>query len=405
MQIYLVGGAVRDKLLNRPVTERDWVVVGATVEEMLAQHFKPVGKDFPVFLHPETHEEYALARTERKVSKGYTGFTFYASPEVTLEQDLQRRDLTINAMAQTVDGKIIDPFNGQQDLQDRLLRHVSPAFVEDPVRILRIARFAARFGEFRIAPETMQLMKEMVQNGEVDALVAERIWQELQRALSEPQSRRFFIVLQECGALRVIFPEIDALFGVPNPAEHHPEVDSGIHTMLALQAAARLTPDAKVRFAVLLHDIGKIKTPVGLLPKHYGHGEVGVPIVKHLCKRLNAPNEYRDLAVLVCRYHAICHRALELRADTILGLLKTLDPFRRPQRFEEFLLACQADALSRGKCNQTNYPPAAFLKKIYQCCAGIKLTDAEKKCVGADIAEILYKKRLAAVKRIMNYKL
>ncbi len=306
MQIYLVGGAVRDTLLNLPVTDRDWVVVGADAETMTKRGFQPVGKDFPVFLHPETHEEYALARTERKTAKGYAGFAFYADKNVTLEQDLQRRDLTINAMAQDSDGLIIDPFGGRQDLRDKVLRHVSPAFAEDPVRILRTARFAARYG-FEVAPETMTLMKQMVENGEADALVAERVWQELAKGLMEPQPRRMMEILRECGALKVLLPEVDALFGVPQRADYHPEIDSGIHTLMVLQRAADMGLTLPERYAALLHDLGKALTPADILPKHHGHDIAGVVPVRTVNARWKVPKACAELAELVCRWHIMFH--------------------------------------------------------------------------------------------------
>lgn len=349
MKTYRVGGCVRDALLGLPVKDRDWVVVGATPQDMQSLGYKPVGKDFPVFLHPDTKEEYALARTERKTAPGYTGFTFHADTNVTLEQDLQRRDLTINAMAESEDGQLVDPYNGKADLEARLLRHVSDAFIEDPVRILRVARFSARLAEldFTVADETMQLMREMVNTGEVDALVPERVWQETERALGEQTPERFFEILRECGALARLFPEIERLFGVPQPVEYHPEVDTGVHTMMVLHQAVRLSNDTRVRFAALVHDLGKGLTPKDKLPQHIDHEEKGVAPVEALCKRLKVPNEFRDLAVLVTRYHLHFHRITEMQPKTILKTLAALDAFRRPERFELFLLACEAD--SRGR--------------------------------------------------------
>ncbi|VAW83935.1 CCA tRNA nucleotidyltransferase [hydrothermal vent metagenome] len=364
MQIYLVGGAVRDKLLKRPFHERDWVVVGATPEQMLSQGYRQVGKDFPVFLHPESQEEYALARTERKTAPGYYGFNIHATPDVTLEEDLLRRDLTINAIAEKHDGTLVDPFNGQQDIKDRVLRHVSPAFSEDPVRILRLARFAARFAHlgFTIAEETMMLMREMVESGEVDALVAERVWAELDKALGEQSPSRFFEVLRECGALARLFPEIDHLFGVPQPPKHHPEIDSGVHTMLVLQQAVRLSSSRAVRFAALLHDLGKGDTDPELWPKHHAHEQRGVPLVKALCERFKVPNEYRALALMATRYHGKYHRAGEMRPGTLRQLLDDCDALRRPQRFEEFLLVCEADSRGRPGFEDNVYPQIAILK-------------------------------------------
>lgn len=364
MKTYLVGGAVRDKLLDRPVHERDWVVVGSTPEHMAAAGYRPVGRDFPVFLHPETHEEYALARTERKTAPGYHGFTFHAAEDVTLEQDLVRRDLTINALAQDDDGNIIDYHNGQQHLKERLLHHVSPAFREDPVRILRVARFAARYKSlgFRVADETQALMQAMVDSGEVDALVAERVWQELEKALGEESPAEFFKVLRACGALEILFPEIDALFGVPQPPDFHPEIDCGVHTMMVLDQATLLTNDKHVRFAALTHDLGKATTPKEQLPKHHGHEERSAELVLGLCQRLKAPNAYRDIAERVARYHLNCHRALELRPGTLLKTLEALDAFRRPERLEQFVVACEADARGRTGFENRAYPQANFFR-------------------------------------------
>src|SRR5580700_7448907 len=345
MQVYLVGGAVRDALLGLQVKERDWVVVGSTRDELLRLGYREVGRDFPVFLHPETHEEYALARRERKIAPGYRGFTVEFGPEVTLEEDLARRDLTINAIAQTSDGALLDPFDGKRDLEARVLRHVSPAFVEDPVRVLRVARFAARFAPlgFAVAPETLALMRAMVERREVDALVAERVWQETEKALREPKASEFFKVLRECGALQPIYPEIDALFGVPQPAQWHPEIDTGLHTLLVLDQAALLSSDTKVRFAALVHDLGKATTPQDEWPSHRGHEERSVSLIEALANRLRLPGEYRDLAVIVARYHGIVHRAFELKPTTILEFLERADAFRRPERFAQALLACEAD--------------------------------------------------------------
>ncbi|AFU99138.1 multifunctional CCA addition/repair protein [Simiduia agarivorans] len=376
MQVYLVGGAVRDQLLGFPFHERDWVVVGATPEHMRAQGYEPVGKDFPVFLHPQTKEEYALARTERKSGPGYTGFTFHTDPSVTLEQDLIRRDLTINAMAQTPEGEIVDPYNGQADLHNKLLRHVSPAFAEDPVRILRIARFAARYSHlgFTVAPETNRLMKAMVDAGEVDHLVAERCWKELVRALAEPNPEVFVQVLRDCGALARIMPELDALWGVPQRPEYHPEVDTGVHTLLTLRQAVLLTPDGETRprFAALVHDLGKGITPVDQLPRHINHENRGVPLVKAFCSRLGVPKEYRELAIVVCAQHLNCHRALELRPETVLKLFQTLDAFRRPERLPLFVQACMADARGRTGFEHCDYPPAEYLPAAYGAAAAVK---------------------------------
>ncbi|QKT03163.1 multifunctional CCA addition/repair protein [Ectothiorhodospiraceae bacterium 2226] len=364
MQIYLVGGAVRDKRLGLPVKDRDWVVVGATAEALRAQGYQQVGKDFPVFLHPETREEYALARTEIKTAPGYHGFTVHAAPDVTLEDDLRRRDLTINAMAEDLEGRLIDPFGGARDLEARVLRHVSPAFAEDPVRILRVARFAARYAHrgFHLADETLALMRQMVNAGEVDALIPERVWAEVVGALGEATPARFFEVLRECGALARLFPEVDRLFGVPQPPEHHPEIDTGVHVMMVLTQAARLSDDTRVRFAALVHDLGKGTTPREEWPRHVEHEARGVPLVRDLCQRLKVPNDYRDLAVLVTRYHLHYHRAGELRPTTLLKLFESLDAFRRPERFEQFLLACEADARGRPGYEERAFAQPGILR-------------------------------------------
>ena len=356
MQIYLVGGAVRDKLLGRKVVERDWVVVGATAAEMLAQGFKQVGRDFPVFLHPDSHEEYALARTERKTAPGYRGFAVHAEPDVSLREDLLRRDLTINALAEGENGLLIDYYNGKRDLDDRLLRHVSPAFAEDPVRILRVARFAARYAHlgFKVAQETRQLMRKMVESGEVDSLVPERVWQELQKALTEKNPSVFIEVLRDCGALKIIFPEIDRLFGVPQPEKYHPEIDTGIHTLMVLEQAVKLSTKPTLRFAALTHDLGKGTTPKNILPSHHGHEKRSVKLIEQLCKRIRVPKNYRDLATIVARYHSHIHHAFELKPSTILKTLERTDAFRRPERFEDFLLTCTAD--SRGRTGLENIP-------------------------------------------------
>lgn len=364
MRCYLVGGAVRDRLLGLPVSERDWVVVGSSPQEMAEHGFRPVGRDFPVFLHPQSGEEYALARTERKSGRGYHGFVFHAGPGVTLEEDLRRRDLTVNAMAEDQDGRLIDPFGGRDDLKKRCLRHVSPAFGEDPVRILRVARFAARFHPlgFTIADETLRLMRQMVDDGEVDALVPERVWQETARSLMLERPSVFFRVLRQCGALARLFPEVDALFGVPQPPYYHPEVDSGEHTLLALDMAARLQADQATRFAVLCHDLGKALTPKDQLPSHRGHEARGEAPLLALCERLRVPRSHRDLALPVTLRHLLVHRARELRAATLLRLLEQVDAFRRPQRFDDFLLACEADARGRGGLQDQPYPQAGYVR-------------------------------------------
>lgn len=366
MNVYLVGGAVRDRLLGRPVEERDFVVVGATVEDLLSQGYQQVGKDFPVFLHPETKEEYALARTERKTAPGYRGFVVHAEPDVTLEEDLRRRDLTINALAQDEAGNLIDYYGGYSDLRDRVLRHVSSAFAEDPVRILRVARFAARYADlgFRVADETMALMRTMTAVGEVDALVPERVWQELAKALAEPQPSRFFEVLRHCGALERLFPELESLFGVPQPAKWHPEIDTGIHTMMVVDMAARLSPDAEVRFAALMHDLGKGTTPVEILPSHKGHEERGVALIEDLCDRLKAPRRFRELARVAARYHGLVHKLDELRPGTILDMFEGADAFRRPGRFEQMLVACEADFRGRTGYEERDYLQGRRLRRL-----------------------------------------
>ncbi|TDN67906.1 multifunctional CCA addition/repair protein [Paraburkholderia sp. BL10I2N1] len=368
MNIYAVGGAIRDELLGAPVQDRDYVVVGATPEQMVAQGYRPVGKDFPVFLHPDTHEEYALARTERKTAAGYHGFQFFYAPEVTLEEDLARRDLTINAMAREVrpdgelTGPVIDPFNGQADLRARAFRHVSDAFLEDPVRILRVARFAARFADFTVAPETLTLMQKMVAAGEVDALVPERVWQEVSRGLMEKKPSRMFEVLRSCGALARVLPEIDALFGVPQRADYHPEVDSGVHVMMVVDHAAAQGYALAVRFAALTHDLGKAGTPDDVLPRHIGHEGRSVDLLKPLCDRLRAPNECRELAVLVAREHGNIHRVMKTGAAGLVRLLERCDALRKPARFAEALQACEADARGRLGFEAQEYPQAERLR-------------------------------------------
>jgi tRNA nucleotidyltransferase (CCA-adding enzyme) len=478
MKVYLVGGAVRDKRLGLAVQDRDYVVVGATPEEMVAQGFRPVGADFPVFLHPETREEYALARTERKSGRGYKGFTVYCAPDVTLEDDLRRRDLTINAMAEDERGTLIDPFGGARDLEAGVLRHVSEAFTEDPLRVLRVARFAARFSGgtetlnetslsqgprlhpgvealnetslsqgprlhpgvealnetslsqgprlhpgvearaarrggrvsgfvgrgFRVADETMALMRGMAASGELDHLVPERVWQEFERALGETRPARFFEVLRECGALAVLFPELDALFGVPQPAEHHPEIDTGVHTLLVLDAATRLSGDARVRFAALLHDLDKGTTPRGEWPQHIGHEQRGAELVKGFCLRWRVPNEYRDLAVLVARYHFHCHRIAELRPGTVLETLEALDAFRRPERVELFALACEADYRGRPGREERPYPQAELLARAFAAAQGVDTAAlaANGGAKGAEIGERIRQARAAAIKQVLS---
>lgn len=364
MKVYLVGGAVRDALLGYPTSEHDWVVVGASPQHMLDLGYQQVGKDFPVFLHPQTRDEYALARTERKWGHGYTGFAVHCDPSVTLEEDLQRRDLTINAMAQTDTGEVIDPYGGQRDLSAKVLRHVSEAFVEDPLRVLRTARFAARYAHlgFSVAPETLALMTEIVSQGELAHLPAERVWVELERALGERSPQVFVEVLRACNALAALLPEVDALFGVPQSPEHHPEIDTGVHTLMALQQAAMLSPATDVRFAVLLHDLGKGMTPDADWPRHIAHEHRGLPLVKRACQRLKAPGAYRELALKVSEYHTHCHRALELRGKTLLKLFNATGALRSADRFDAFLLACEADARGRKGLEQREYPQAEYLR-------------------------------------------
>lgn len=406
MQIYLVGGAVRDHLLQREITERDYVVVGATPEQLLQQGFQPVGKDFPVFLHPQTKDEYALARTERKNGHGYQGFEFYTSPEITLSQDLSRRDLTINAMAMDDDGHIYDPYQGQQDLQQRILRHVSDAFLEDPLRVLRVARFAARYHHygFQIAPETLQLMTEITASGELQHLSAERIWKETSRALGEDHAEVYFDVLRQCGALKALFPEIDALYGVPQRAEYHPEIDCGIHTMMSLQQACKNQFDPIVRFAVLCHDLGKALTPVDVLPRHIMHEQRGIEPVKALCKRLKVPQDYQQLAVKVCEYHLLGHQFFALKPRTVWKMLKSLDVLRRPDFVEWFAQACLCDARGRLHFEDKAYPQRNALEQLAQAVRGYKIAIPDQ-MQGAEIGEYISEKRVAFIREFMlNYK-
>jgi tRNA nucleotidyltransferase (CCA-adding enzyme) len=401
VKIYCVGGAVRDRLLGLEVQDHDWVVVGSTPEEMVAQGFQPVGKDFPVFLHPRTHEEYALARTERKTARGYQGFAVYAAPDVTLEQDLLRRDFTINAIAEDVDGKLIDPHNGIADLRAGILRHVSTAFAEDPVRILRAARFAARFG-FTIHPDTLTLMRDMVNNGEVDALVAERVWQELARGLMEKNPSRFFETLRSCGALARIIPEVDALFGVPQPEKHHPEIDCGIHTMLVVDDAAHHDYPLEVRFAALTHDLGKATTPKDILPRHIGHELRSVELVRKLSQRLRASSECRDLGLLAARYHGNIHRAKELRAETVIKLFQSADAWRRPERFTLLLQACAADARGRTGHENDDYPQADYLLNLLAVARAVDAGEIAKQCPDNNsIAAAVLQARISAIEGLI----
>jgi tRNA nucleotidyltransferase (CCA-adding enzyme) len=401
METFLVGGAVRDRLLGRPVSERDYVVVGATPEMMEARGFRPVGRDFPVFLHPRTHEEHALARTERKTARGYRGFSFNASPEVTLQQDLARRDLTVNAMAEAADGSLIDPFGGSRDLQERVLRHVSDAFVEDPVRLLRVARLAAQLSpwNFRIADETTEMMRELVRNGEVDALVPERVWAECEKALSSPAPVRFFEALRDTGALQVLFPEVARLFGVPQPPRYHPEIDSGIHTFMVLQEATRLSPEPEVRFAALVHDLGKADTPKEILPSHRGHEERGVVRIRALAERMRIPNRYRDLAIKVARHHGLAHRFFELRPQTVVKFLEAIDVLRRPEGLEPFLRAVEADFRGRGgRFPEQPYPQADAMRRAAEAITGVSSRPLlEKGLKGEALGEALRRERIRAV--------
>ena len=397
MNVYLVGGAVRDELLGYPVAERDWVVVGATPAELLEQGYTQVGRDFPVFLHPQTREEYALARTERKRGHGYTGFVVHSDPDVTLEDDLRRRDLTVNAIARSVDGALIDPYGGQADLQARVLRHVSAAFVEDPLRVLRTARFAARYAHlgFRVAAETIALMGEIVASGELEHLPAERVWTELERAFTERHPEVFVSVLRECGALARLLPEVHALFGVPQRADHHPEVDTGEHLLLVLAQAARLRRDSRVAFAALLHDLGKGITPADTLPSHHGHEHAGLPLVSAVCERLRAPNAHRQLALLVCEHHLNVHRAYELRGVTLLKLLEACSALRDPERFELFLTACEADARGRLGFEDTPYPQADYLRRARDIAAALTAGPfREQGLEGAAIGEAMRQERI-----------
>lgn len=400
MKIYLVGGAVRDSLLGLPVTEKDWVVVGAMPENLLAQGYQQVGKDFPVFLHPVSRDEYALARTERKSGKGYTGFVCHAEPDVTLEQDLLRRDLTINAIARTERGDIIDPYHGRRDLENRVLRHVSEAFSEDPLRVLRVARFAARFAHlgFQIAEETMALMQKMTHEDELAYLTPERVWKETEKALGTSSPDVYFQVLRDCGALAVLFPEIDNLYGVPAPAKWHPEIDTGIHTMMTVAMAARLSPEIDVRFATLCHDLGKGLTPPELWPRHHGHGPAGVKLVEALCQRLRVPNPIRDLAKLVAEYHDLVHTVQVLQPKTLLKLFDAIDVWRKPQRLEQLALTSEADARGRAGFEENPYPQGDYLREAFrvanQVGSAAVVADGFK---GIDVRNELARRRIHAL--------
>ncbi|MDH1538211.1 multifunctional CCA addition/repair protein [Pseudomonas chengduensis] len=401
MQIYKVGGAVRDRLLGRPISEVDWVVVGASAEQMLELGYRPVGADFPVFLHPQTGEEYALARTERKSGRGYGGFTFHASPDVTLEQDLIRRDLTVNAMAEDDQGNLIDPYNGQQDLEARILRHVSPAFAEDPLRVLRVARFAARYAPlgFSVAPETLMLMRQLAESGELAHLTAERSWKEISRALMEPRPDVFVQVLRDCGALAALLPEVDDLFGVPQPQAHHPEIDTGEHVLSVLRQCAEHDQPLNVRWASLLHDVGKGLTPEDQWPRHIAHEQKGLRLIQAINERCKAPRDCAELAMLVGEFHTHGHRALELRPSTLLELLQRFDVFRRPQRFAEFVAACEMDARGRLGLEQREYPQGAYLLGAAEAARQVPVKPLlEKGFKGAELGEALNRERLQALK-------
>ena len=399
MKAYLVGGAVRDQLLGYPVTERDWVVVGSTPKDLMQKGYQKVGRDFPVFLHPVTREEYALARTERKMGHGYYGFTCDFNPQVTLEEDLARRDLTINAMAMDEAGELIDPYHGQKDLNARILRHVSPAFIEDPVRVLRVARFAARYHHlgFTLADETRSLMYTMVKRGELAHLVAERVWQELQRSLLEKNPEVFITILRSCGALKVVLPELDVLFGVPNTQHYHPEIDSGIHTLMVLREAVLLSDDAMVRFAALVHDLGKGVTPVTEWPSHRGHETRGLPIIEALCQRLRIPVDYRKFSLMVSRFHLVIHQRDELRVKTIVRTLEQTDAFRRPELFEQLLVVCEADA--RGVGRAVDYPQADGWRMALKQCNALSAKELVKEGYEGEAIKVeLHNRRVALMK-------
>lgn len=400
MKIYLVGGAVRDALLHLPVTEQDWVVVGATPDQLLAQGYQQVGRDFPVFLHPVSREEYALARTERKSGNGYTGFECHAAPDVTLEQDLLRRDLTINAIARDAHGTLIDPYHGVRDLNDRVLRHVSAAFSEDPLRVLRVARFAARFAHlgFTVAPETQALMQEMARDGELAHLTPERVWKETEKALLTPDPQVYFQVLRDCGALKVLFPEVDRLFGVPAPAKWHPEIDTGIHTLMTLKIAAQLSPEVDVRFSALCHDLGKGLTPPEHWPHHPGHGPAGVTLVDEVCRRLRVPNPVRDLALLVAEHHDLIHTINRLRPETLLKLFDSIDVWRKPQRLEQMILTSEADARGRTGLENNPYPQGDYLRAAYRAAHGVSIKEVlDAGFQGTAIRDELRRRRITAL--------
>ena len=399
MKIYEVGGAVRDTLMGLPVQDRDWVVVGATKDDLLRLGYRPIGKDFPVFLHAKTREQYALARTEQKTGPGYHGFSFDTSKTVSLEEDLARRDLTVNAMARDESGHIIDPYGGQLDLERKVLRHVSDAFIEDPLRVLRVARFSARFAQlgFSVAPETTKMMKKMSETGELDELRPERVWQETNKALVEKSPQQYFLVLRDCGALARVFPELEALFGVPQPARWHPEIDTGIHVMMALKIAAELSDKAEIRFAVLTHDLGKGTTPKKLLPGHRGHEERSLKVLASLCARLPVPKNYQALAEAVARYHGLAHKASSLRPNTLHKIIVAVDGIRRPGRFEDFLIACEADARGRKGLEEQAYPQAEILKCALHAARTVRAEETENSVKGKALGELIRQKQIESI--------
>lgn len=402
MKSYLVGGAVRDALLNLPVKDKDWVVTGASPAEMLALGYQQVGRDFPVFLHPETQQEYALARTERKNGSGYTGFVCYAAPDVTLEQDLQRRDLTINAIACDEDGRYYDPYGGRADIEQRQLRHVSDAFKEDPLRVLRVARFAARFAHlgFKIADETMALMREMAASGELDELTPERVWKETEKALETPDPQVYFQTLRDCGALAVLFPELDNLYGVPAPAKWHPEIDTGVHTLMTLAIAAQLSDEVDVRFATLFHDVGKALTPQEKWPSHHGHGLAGVPLVEQLCQRLRVPNNVRDLALLVTEFHDLVHTVERQSPEALIGLFDRIDAWRKPHRVEQIALTSEADARGRTGFENNAYPQGDYLRQAFEVVQNVSTKEVVAAGFkGIEVREELTRRRIAALQK------
>ncbi len=402
MKIYLVGGAVRDKLLGLPVKDRDWVVIGATPKKMIEEGFEPIGENFPVFLHPKTKEEYALARTERKSGKGYKGFVFYSSPKVTLEDDLKRRDLTINAIAEDENGELIDPYGGEADLKNGILRHVSPAFVEDPLRVLRIARFAACFG-FKIADETIKLLHIISKSNELDTLTPERVWSEMEKALAGKYPTRFILALRSCNALKILFPEIDALFGIPQNKKYHPEIDVGRHTLMALNQSVQLSSDPIVRFSVLVHDLGKATTPKEQLPNHDGHETRGINIIDSFCERYKIPNKYHDLAACVSEFHIDCHQIQKMEPKEILERLEKLDAFRRPERFKKFLIACESDSRGRAGFEEKEFPQAKYFLNALEISRGVNVDLlANKSLKGKELGEALRKERIKILEEALH---